>query len=76
MLTLTLSTAGLPLEGIGYIVAIDRVVDMMRTMTNVTGQILVPVIVAKEERVLDQAVYDGAVETHAPVGEAVLVAAE
>ena len=51
MLTLTLSTAGLPLEGIGYIVAIDRVVDMMRTMTNVTGQILVPVIVAQEERV-------------------------
>ena len=76
MLTLTLSTAGLPLEGIGYIVAIDRVVDMMRTMTNVTGQILVPVIVAQEERVLDRAVYDGTVETHTPAGEAVLVAAE
>ncbi|MFL5025337.1 MAG: cation:dicarboxylate symporter family transporter, partial [Microvirga sp.] len=76
MLTLTLSTAGLPLEGIGYIIAIDRVVDMMRTMTNVTGQILVPVIVAKEERILDQTVYDGAVETHTPAGQAVLVAAE
>ena len=62
--------------GIGYIIAIDRVVDMMRTMTNVTGQILVPVIVAKEERILDQAVYDGNVETHTPAGEAVLVAAE
>jgi Na+/H+-dicarboxylate symporter len=76
MLTLTLSTAGLPLEGIGYIVAIDRVVDMMRTMTNVTGQILVPVIVAKEERILDQAVYDGTVGTPAAQGEPVLVAAE
>jgi Na+/H+-dicarboxylate symporter len=76
MLTLTLSTAGLPLEGIGYIIAIDRVVDMMRTMTNVTGQVLVPVIVAKEERVLDQAVYDGVVETRAPAGGTVLVAAE
>jgi Na+/H+-dicarboxylate symporter len=76
MLTLTLSTAGLPLEGIGYIIAIDRVVDMMRTMTNVTGQVLVPVLVAKEEGVLDQAVYDGAVETRAPACKTVLVAAE
>jgi Na+/H+-dicarboxylate symporter len=76
MLTLTLSTAGLPLEGIGYIVAIDRVVDMMRTATNVTGQILVPVLVAKEERILDQAIYDGAVEAREPATEAVLVAAE
>ena len=31
---------------------------MMRTMTNVTGQMLVPVIVAKETGLLDQAVYD------------------
>jgi hypothetical protein len=34
------------------------------------------VLVAKEERILDQALYDGAVETRAPVGETVLVAAE
>lgn len=59
MLTLTLTTAGLPLEGIGYIVAIDRIIDMMRTATNVTGQMLVPVLVAKEEGILDQGIYDG-----------------
>ena len=59
MLTLTLSTAGLPLEGIGYIVAIDRIIDMMRTATNVTGQMLVPVLVAKEEGILDQDIYNG-----------------
>jgi Na+/H+-dicarboxylate symporter len=52
------------------------VVDMMRTMTNVTGQVLVPVLVAKEERTLDQTIYDGAVETRAPARETVLVAAE
>lgn len=62
MLTLTLSTAGLPLEGIGYIVAIDRIVDMMRTATNVTGQILVPVLVAKEEGILDEDIYNGRVQ--------------
>jgi Na+/H+-dicarboxylate symporter len=60
MVTLVLSSAGLPLQGIGYIVAIDRVLDMMRTMTNVTGQMLVPVLVAKEEGLLDRAVYDRA----------------
>jgi Na+/H+-dicarboxylate symporter len=76
MLTLTLSTAGLPLEGIGYIVAIDRVVDMMRTATNVTGQILVPVLVAKEEGILDQAIYDGVADTREPAAETVLIAAE
>jgi len=58
MVTLVLSAAGLPLEGIGYLVAIDRILDMMRTMTNVTGQMLVPVLVARETGLLDQAVYD------------------
>nr|WP_221301179.1 dicarboxylate/amino acid:cation symporter [Rehaibacterium terrae] len=60
MATVVLSAAGLPLEGLGFLLAIDRVLDMMRTMTNVTGQMLVPVLVAKEEGLLDQAVYDRA----------------
>jgi Na+/H+-dicarboxylate symporter len=33
---------------------------MMRTMTNVTGQMLVPVLVAKETGVLDRKIYDAA----------------
>ena len=61
MLTLTLSTAGLPLEGIGYLVAIDRIIDMIRTATNVTGQMVVPVLVAREEGVLNRDIYDGRV---------------
>ena len=60
MVTLVLSAAGLPLEGIGYLVAIDRVLDMMRTMTNVTGQMLVPVLVAKETGLLDRDRYEAA----------------
>ncbi|HLL17913.1 MAG TPA: dicarboxylate/amino acid:cation symporter [Rubrivivax sp.] len=60
MVTLVLSAAGLPLEGIGYLVAIDRVLDMMRTMTNVTGQMLVPVLVARETGLLDKGIYDAA----------------
>ncbi len=60
MATLVLSAAGLPLEGIGLLIAIDRVLDMMRTMTNVTGQMLVPVLVARETGLLDAGIYDAA----------------
>ena len=60
MATVVLSAAGLPLEAIGYLYAIDRVLDMMRTMTNVTGQMLVPVLVARETGLLDREVYQAA----------------
>ncbi|WP_151523310.1 dicarboxylate/amino acid:cation symporter [Serinicoccus kebangsaanensis] len=59
MLTLTLSTLGLPLEGVGLLLAVDPILDMGRTATNVTGQALIPTIVAKREGILDQAAYDG-----------------
>ncbi|MCA0251441.1 MAG: dicarboxylate/amino acid:cation symporter [Actinobacteria bacterium] len=54
MLTLTLSTVGLPLEGVGLLLAVDSIVDMGRTALNVTGQALVPTIVAKREGILDE----------------------
>jgi Na+/H+-dicarboxylate symporter len=60
MATVVLSAARLPLEAIGYLYAIDRVLDMMRTMTNVTGQMLVPVLVAKETGMLDREIYEAA----------------
>ena len=59
MLTLTLSTLGLPLEGVGLLLAVDPILDMGRTATNVAGQALVPTIVAKREGILDRGVYDG-----------------
>ncbi|MDF9715231.1 dicarboxylate/amino acid:cation symporter [Nocardioides sp. ChNu-153] len=58
MLTLTLSTLGLPVEGVALLLAIDPILDMIRTATNVAGQALVPTIVAKREGILDQARYD------------------
>ena len=53
MLTLTLSTLGLPLAGVGLLLAIDPILDMGRTAMNVAGQALVPTIVAKREGILD-----------------------
>ena len=58
MLTLTLSTLGLPLEGVGLLLAIDPILDMGRTAVNVAGQALVPTIVARREGILDQDAYD------------------
>lgn len=58
MLTLTLSTLGLPLEGVGLLLAIDPILDMMRTATNVAGQVVVPIVVASREKILDRAAYD------------------
>jgi Na+/H+-dicarboxylate symporter len=59
MLTLTLSTLGLPLEGVGLLLAIDPIIDMARTATNVAGQALIPTIVAKRNKILDEDVYNG-----------------
>ncbi|PTS72424.1 sodium:proton antiporter [Sphingomonas sp. HMWF008] len=69
MLTLTLSTLGLPLEGAGLLLAIDPILDMGRTAVNVAGQALVPTIVAKRAGILDRAAFD-AVDGRALVGEA------
>ncbi|GAA2259792.1 dicarboxylate/amino acid:cation symporter [Streptomyces amakusaensis] len=69
MLTLTLSTLGLPLEGVGLLMAIDPILDMIRTATNVAGQALVPVIVAAREKILDHDAYNSA--TASPIDEPV-----
>ncbi len=58
MLTLTLSTLGLPLEGVGLLLAIDPILDMARTATNVAGQALVPTLVAKRNGLLDEQAYN------------------
>ncbi|WP_425338455.1 dicarboxylate/amino acid:cation symporter [Sphingomonas jejuensis] len=57
MLTLTLTTLGLPLEGAGLLLAIDPIIDMGRTAVNVAGQALVPTVVAKREGILDESAY-------------------
>ncbi|MDM7832518.1 dicarboxylate/amino acid:cation symporter [Cellulomonas edaphi] len=60
MLTLTLSTLGLPLAGVGLLLAIDPILDMGRTAVNVAGQALVPTVVAKREGILDLQQYESA----------------
>ncbi|QGU01634.1 Proton glutamate symport protein [Corynebacterium kalinowskii] len=63
MLTLTLSTLGLPLEGVGLLLAVDPIIDMGRTAVNVTGQALVPLIVSKREGIWERAVFEDSAAT-------------
>ena len=49
MMTVVLNAVGLPLEGIGLILAVDRILDMFRTTINVYGDTCAAVIIAKSE---------------------------
>lgn len=57
-LTMVLGQVGLPVEGIALIIGVDRLLDMMRTACNVTGDCAVSCIVAHSEGGLDRAVFD------------------
>ena len=58
MLTMVLNQVGLPVEGIVLIIGVDRLLDMMRTACNVTGDCAVTCIIAKGEGALDRIRYD------------------
>lgn len=58
MLSMVFSQVGLPIEGIGLILGVDRILDMLRTAVNVGGDAAVTVIVAKMENEMDVAVYN------------------
>ncbi len=58
MMGIVLSSVGLPVEGISLIVGIDRILDMLRTMINITGDCTVTVIVDKMEGTFDEKVYN------------------
>lgn len=49
MLVIVLQQAGIPIEGIALILAPDRILDMLRTTVNVTGDATVAMIVARTE---------------------------
>ncbi|SJL83157.1 dicarboxylate/amino acid:cation symporter [Vibrio palustris] len=60
MLSLVLSTVGLPIEGLAIVAGIDRILDMARTTINVCGDMMVAVLIAKSEKELDHDVYNKA----------------
>jgi len=57
MLAMVLNQVGLPVEGIALILGVDRLLDMVRTAVNVTGDAAVTCIVAKTEGDLDEEIF-------------------
>ena len=49
MITIVLSAVGLPLEGVGLILAVDRILDMSRTMVNVFSDTCGAMVIARTE---------------------------
>jgi Na+/H+-dicarboxylate symporter len=60
MLAMVLRQVGLPVEGIALIIGVDRLLDMVRTAVNITGDAAVTCIVARSEGQLDREVFDRA----------------
>ncbi|MCZ2721022.1 dicarboxylate/amino acid:cation symporter [Marinomonas sp. 15G1-11] len=60
MLSLVLTTVGLPLEGLAIVAGIDRILDMARTSVNVCGDLMVTILVGKSENELDESIYNKA----------------
>lgn len=61
-LALVLEQAGLPVEGIALIIGVDRLLDMLRTVINVTGDAVASVVVANSENQLDTDIYEASSE--------------
>ena len=53
MLSMVLTSVGLPLEGIGLIMGVERIIDMFRTTVNVMGDNIVTLIIANSEKDLN-----------------------
>ena len=53
-LAMVLQQVGLPVEGIALIIGVDRLLDMMRTAVNVTGDAMVSTVVAHTENAIDR----------------------
>ena len=58
MLTLIFSQIGIPLEGITLLLGVDRLLDMMRTSVNVSGDICITCIVASSENQIDKEIFE------------------
>lgn len=56
-LTMVFNTVNLPVEAIGLIMGIDRILDMTRTAVNITGDAVCTTIVAKQNDALDRDIF-------------------
>ena len=58
MMGMVLTSVGLPLEGIALIAGVDRILDMLRTTVNITGDSVITMLVDKSEGTFDKRLYE------------------
>ena len=58
LLVVVWSQVGLPIEAVGMILGVDRILSMIRTMTNVSGDIVCGIIVAQSEGLFHRDIYE------------------
>ena len=58
MLTVIFTQIGIPLEGITLLLGVDRLLDMMRTSVNVSGDICISCVIASSERKINERVFN------------------
>ena len=59
-LTMVFNSVGLPVEAIGLIMGIDRILDMTRTAVNITGDAVCTTIVAHQNKAIDRSIFENA----------------
>ncbi len=64
MLAMVFNQVGLPVEGIALIMGVDRLLDMMRTAVNVTGDATITTIVARAENKISMETYNDPTAGH------------
>jgi Na+/H+-dicarboxylate symporter len=62
-MAMILHSVGIPMEGIGVILGVDRILDMFRTTVNITGDSAITLIIDKTEKQLDEKLY------HKPISD-------
>lgn len=58
MLPIMLSSVGLPIEGVAFLVGIDRVLDLLSTTINITGDATITMVVDDSEGTLNKEMYN------------------
>lgn len=62
MLSMVITQVDLPIEAIGVIMGVDRIVDMFRTTVNITGDAICATVVARSENALDDEIFNQEIE--------------
>ena len=61
-LAMVLNQVNLPVEGIALIIGVDRILDMVRTAVNITGDAVISCAIARSENLLDQSIFDNEIQ--------------